>query len=146
MVAVDPDGLGVVGIAGAAEEERVLPVAEDEEIGEPVLQVLGLDAGRGRRQDGYCQQERAHEDSGRPALGWADRLFTTRLMFGDNPGLRNEADDSASSRFARPGRSPRLTPASAGVWCRNAPPRISREYRRGPGTSAVAAPEPVASL
>lgn len=42
MVPVNPNGIGIGGIAGSAEGERTLAGPEDEQIGELVSEVLGL--------------------------------------------------------------------------------------------------------
>jgi len=43
MVPVDPNGVGVTRVAGSAEVERALAGPEDEEIGELVPKVLGME-------------------------------------------------------------------------------------------------------
>ena len=50
MIAVDANRLGVVGVAGPAEKEGILPLAEDEELPELFAEALGPQAGRGDQE------------------------------------------------------------------------------------------------
>ncbi len=43
MIAMDPDRIRIIGVAGAAQGELVFTVAEDEEIGQQCPEVLGLE-------------------------------------------------------------------------------------------------------
>jgi hypothetical protein len=56
---MDSDRFGIAGIAGATQGKRALAVAEDEEVGELVPQMLGLHRTGQQDQEGG-RQEAAH--------------------------------------------------------------------------------------
>ena len=53
---MDSDGLRIAGIASSAEGKRALAASEDEQLGELIPQVLGLNSAGQQRQEGGHQQ------------------------------------------------------------------------------------------
>ena len=62
MVAVLLDRLGIVGVGAAAEVERLIAGAEDEQVGDLVAEMLGL-KGTGQEQQARGESEATHEIS-----------------------------------------------------------------------------------
>jgi len=64
MVAVDAHRFRIVGVSRAAEEERILALAEDEELAELLAEALGGQGRRGEEENRERQESTAHESSG----------------------------------------------------------------------------------
>ena len=63
MVAMHADVGGIVGVRGAAEVQRLVAFAEDEQVADPVAEVLGRE--RGREQEKAGREDQApHDGSG----------------------------------------------------------------------------------
>ena len=145
VVAVDLDG-GVVRGGGAAEDEDVVAGAEDEQIGEPVLQPLRAERRRGHQREQEHPEPFAHGPSERQLRvvdgAWCRRSVcklgneasaaqagARRVSRGPvrSPRTRSTACSTRSSSTASPSRTPPGLPGRLTISVRPRTPAVPRE-------------------
>ena len=125
VVAVDLDGR-VVRRGGPAEHEHFVAGAEDEQIGEPVLETLRAERRRRRQREQDHPQQYAHGTSERQHGRFHRSVVDERSQTGEStPAAQAGRQGLSRGRCARPGRGrPRARPGRSA-------PRARRGRRPG---------------